>query len=491
MTQQHASTKIGPASSTAVASPVLRRKCACGNHAAGGECESCKQRLRRKGGVGESLHAVPGIVHDVLNTPGLPLDAATRSWMEPRFGHDFSAVRVHTDAVAARSAEQVDALAYTVGEHVAFATGRYAPASPSGRHLLAHELTHVVQQSGGRAGAGSVAHDEAEADRSADAVVAGHALPPISASRPALRKQHATTAPTGSTAASVDADAARAEEHCDLQALCRQHFQHRDRVDQARVTAAYRRCAPGSLSVVSPGLDPCLSIAAVPPAPEGTPTGPRATPPTHPAPTAPGSGSGASGSSGGLHLPSTTLDFHLGDLQVQLDLPSSLTATLPISYQGVQVLSFRIEAGTSGEFSLTITLNAVPHVRISLRAGVSVGDHPSASAGLVIEATDTVCRAQDPETARAALQRAGNQLRDAVRAAQRSPQVEALRDVVAGIVAVHGAIEAARAHCHQVPSVRVELGAHAPLGPFSPSTPPTDADRGAAPYVGGTVTIPF
>ena len=131
MTQQHASTKIGPASSTTAASPVLRRKCSCGNHAAGGECESCKQRLRRKGRAGESAHAVPGIVHDVLSTPGRPLDAATRAWMEPRFGHDFSAVRVHTDAVAARSAEQVDALAYTVGHHVAFAAGRYAPGSPS------------------------------------------------------------------------------------------------------------------------------------------------------------------------------------------------------------------------------------------------------------------------------------------------------------------------------------------------------------------------
>jgi hypothetical protein len=69
--------------------------------------------------------------------------------MEPRFGHDFSRVRVHTDARAARSARAVSALAYTVGQDVVFAAGKYAPASTVGRELLAHELTHVVQQSSG------------------------------------------------------------------------------------------------------------------------------------------------------------------------------------------------------------------------------------------------------------------------------------------------------------------------------------------------------
>lgn len=483
MTRQHASTKTGRTSPATIASPVLRRKCACGNHAAGGQCESCSRRPRRKARSIESAHVKPGAVQDVLRAPGQPLDAATRAWMEPRFGHDFSAVRVHTDAAAARSAEQVDALAYTVGHHMAFARGQYAPGSMSGRRLLAHELTHVVQQSGGATGDGSVAHEEAEADRSADAVLAGHTLPAISASGPALRRQHATTPTAGSSASTVDADVGQAEEHCDLQALCRLHFQHPDHVDQARVTAAYRRCAPGSLSMVSPGMDPCLSVTALPSTPTGPTVGPRATPAPTSAP--------ATGGGGGLHLPSTTLDFHLGDLQVQLDLPSSLTATLPISYQGARVLAFTIEAHTSGEFSLSIVLDRIPHVRISLRAGVSVGDHPSASAGLVIEATDTVCRAQDPETARAALQAAGNQLRDAVRAAQSSPQIQAMRDVVAGIMAVHSAIDAARAHCHQVPRVRLDLGAHAPLEPFSPSAPPTATDRSEAPYVGARVTIPF
>jgi hypothetical protein len=82
----------------------------------------------------------------VLNAPGSPLDAQTRAFMEPRFGHDFSKVRVHTDAKAAESARGVNALAYTVGHDIAFGAGQYAPQTLPGRRLLAHELTHVAQQ---------------------------------------------------------------------------------------------------------------------------------------------------------------------------------------------------------------------------------------------------------------------------------------------------------------------------------------------------------
>jgi uncharacterized protein DUF4157 len=85
------------------------------------------------------------VVHDVLAASGQPLDSAAREFMEPRFGYDFSRVRVHTDAKAARSAESINALAYTVGRHIVFGEGRYAPASSAGQRLLAHELAHVLQ----------------------------------------------------------------------------------------------------------------------------------------------------------------------------------------------------------------------------------------------------------------------------------------------------------------------------------------------------------
>jgi Domain of unknown function (DUF4157)/Protein-glutamine gamma-glutamyltransferase len=89
---------------------------------------------------------VPLIVHDVLCSPGQLLDFGTREFMESRFGHDFSQVRIHTDAQAAESALTVNALAYTAGRDVVMGAGQYAPGTIEGRKLLAHELTHTIQQ---------------------------------------------------------------------------------------------------------------------------------------------------------------------------------------------------------------------------------------------------------------------------------------------------------------------------------------------------------
>jgi Domain of unknown function (DUF4157) len=92
--------------------------------------------------------AVPPMTGDVLRSPGQPLDAASRAFFEPRFGHDFSKVRVHADRDAAESARRVNALAYTVGRDMVFGQGQFSPHSSSGRRLLAHELAHTVQQRG-------------------------------------------------------------------------------------------------------------------------------------------------------------------------------------------------------------------------------------------------------------------------------------------------------------------------------------------------------
>lgn len=87
-------------------------------------------------------------VQHVLASPGRPLDASTRDFFAARFGHDFGDVRVHDDAAAAASARGVQALAYTVGTDLVFGAGQYSPGTSAGRHLLAHELTHVIQQRG-------------------------------------------------------------------------------------------------------------------------------------------------------------------------------------------------------------------------------------------------------------------------------------------------------------------------------------------------------
>jgi hypothetical protein len=116
----------------------------------------------------ERYSAVPPNVHEVLRSPGQPLAPDILAFFEPRFGHDFGDVRVHTNARAGDSAKAVNALAYTAGPNIVLPADSYRPASPDGRKLLAHELTHVVQQSlppgGGQA---SEQAAETEANRNA------------------------------------------------------------------------------------------------------------------------------------------------------------------------------------------------------------------------------------------------------------------------------------------------------------------------------------
>jgi hypothetical protein len=126
----------------------LQRECTCG-----GECDDCKKEkhevLQRETNADDAPATAPQSVHDVLRGRGNPLDHSTRSFMESRFGRDFSSVRIFNDGAAARSARAVSANAYTVGEKIVFGQSKYAPDSPSGRRLLAHELAHVVQQDRG------------------------------------------------------------------------------------------------------------------------------------------------------------------------------------------------------------------------------------------------------------------------------------------------------------------------------------------------------
>lgn len=103
-------------------------------------------RAQRDAGGPAGGFTAPAIVGEVLQSRGAPLANDTRAFMESGFGHDFSKVRVHTDARADASARAVNALAYTVGHDIGFRTGHYDPATTRGRRLLAHELTHVVQQ---------------------------------------------------------------------------------------------------------------------------------------------------------------------------------------------------------------------------------------------------------------------------------------------------------------------------------------------------------
>lgn len=133
--------------------PPLQRTC---------DCSSGHPKLQNEHAVHKHLEiqrvradniremAAPSVVHQVLRSPGEPLNPNARAFFEPRFGHDFTNVRIHADARASDAAQAISAKAFTVGQNMVFRAGQYAPETNSGRSLLAHELTHVVQQSGNR-----------------------------------------------------------------------------------------------------------------------------------------------------------------------------------------------------------------------------------------------------------------------------------------------------------------------------------------------------
>ena len=141
---------------------LVQRKCACGGTTdASGECEACRKKRLQRAGLPASPSPAPGgkvpaSVHAALSESGAPLDRSTRAFFERRLGHDFSRVRVHAGSTASASAAAINAQAYTVGRDVVFGAGYYRPSSPEGRRLLAHELTHVVQQARGAGQSGQV-----------------------------------------------------------------------------------------------------------------------------------------------------------------------------------------------------------------------------------------------------------------------------------------------------------------------------------------------
>ncbi|CAN92241.1 hypothetical protein sce2082 [Sorangium cellulosum So ce56] len=165
------------------------------------------QRLvqrRVKSGHSQELDEAPSVVTDTLRASGEPLDAAVRAYFEPRFGHDFGQIRVHTDARAAKSAAALQAVAYTFDRHIVFGAGQYSPSTREGRMLVAHELAHAVQQSqASPAAASPTPHrlvvgpaggvHEQEADATAARVIDGggaHATPSAVSAAPVVQRKY-------------------------------------------------------------------------------------------------------------------------------------------------------------------------------------------------------------------------------------------------------------------------------------------------------------
>jgi hypothetical protein len=145
--------------SAPIETAIIQRKCAAcaGAEKEGSDCHCDEENpVRRRADAAHAGHDGSQPVGTAaasrirgLQGSGAPLPQAALDQFEPRFGHDFSTVRVHTGGAAAESARELGAQAYTLGQDIVFAAGRYAPETPAGQQLLAHELTHTIQQTGG------------------------------------------------------------------------------------------------------------------------------------------------------------------------------------------------------------------------------------------------------------------------------------------------------------------------------------------------------
>jgi hypothetical protein len=159
------------------------------------------QRAVGNSGVAEAMEEERSPVHDVISSSGSPLPTEVRADMEGRFGTSFGDVRVHNDGAAHESATSVNAQAYTVGPNIVFQRDKYDPSSDTGKHMLAHELTHVVQQrngpvDGSDAGGGVKISDPSDRFERDAVANADHVM---SSPAPASDVQHATSPEGGAS----------------------------------------------------------------------------------------------------------------------------------------------------------------------------------------------------------------------------------------------------------------------------------------------------
>ena len=397
--------------------------------------------------AGGEAGTAPAVVHEAIAEPGQALDEGARAFMEPRFGHDFSRVRIHYGTRAVEAARAVAARAFTVGNDVVFGTGQYAPGTHAGRRLLAHELTHVAQQNG----------------------PASHPLPDSGAAGVLQREPDDTGVPSPDAPAPDAMTSARsAEERCDIAALCRIKRTNPGAVTDAQIQTVTRRCRP-RLSPASP-LPPCLNPAALMP-PSALVPG-KAPACLTPAPTTPPPTTG---------LPDlsrfTKFTFNLGDATLSVELPKSATFKLPVALRGAYRITFSLKAETSGKFTFTVTLDGLPHIQIKASSSVDVSGE-SGSSSLTVSSTWKTCHAPNALETKTALESAGTKLKEALVNFKKpiDPKNEEilgkrLVNVVGGIAEVYSAVEKAKGKCTPTSVLEFGLQSQYPLTKESETVP--------------------
>jgi len=391
---------------------VLQRKCACG-----GKCDDCakKQNLQRRQSNGPEPNRVPAVVHQVLGSQGQPLDSALRRTMESRFRHNFADVRIHRDQRAAESAQAVNADAWTIGRHIAFQPHLYAPETPAGQRLIAHELAHVTQQRHASSNAPLTIGDphapaEAEADRAADAAVGGAIPAPLAPTPTGLRRQPSgyKLPPNPDLQLKLDPTLTAA-----FLARCQMGEGDFKLCAQIRAMAMGQPLPPSSepapdLSPNSPTMKAILADINKPPIfPPGGPG-------QKPLPPAPGP---APDTDSGPDLPDlsgvkkaiekvTKFEFRFGHTVINVSLPTEVVAQIrPIA--NARNVVFSVKAEVTGAFTASMSIDR--EMPISLSAKVDAADK-TFTASLTLDSGRGDCEAKIPADAISKVQDAATKI---------------------------------------------------------------------------------
>ncbi len=519
---------------TPMLSRLLQRKCICGQHTTEGECKECNKKnldLQRNQSNNQESSDIPEIVYDTLGSLGQPLDRGTRHFMESRFGRDFSQVRVHTDKKATKSAHAINALAYTVGNNIVFGSRQFAPKITAGKQLLAHELTHVVQQSSQSSPSTAdlrIKQDsaaETEATQTANLVASGGKVnQPIHSHSSAIQKTEPKNPrnrdfnlPKLTISPEIKAMlfAQCASGNLRDPALCAQL--------QLEITRPLPTPALLSPPSTSFGLAPQLELGRRTPdlSPEATSRiladimrppltlGPQSLlPSSQQLPLAPRriplQPQAATSSLSEL----LSFSFQAGPVQFAVELPKRVEAKLPIPLRNARSLAFSLQAESSGNFSFSITLNGLRHVTVAARAGVNVDKDKgvSGSAGLDITTTRTVCNAENSQALRSKIIAAGNKIKkapqesDRIRGALSGTDAtqasepfdfDKLVEIAEAIGEMYDAVEKSKSGCTQVPVATLNFGTQQPISPSDAALNDPDPTKRLVPSIGLGFTFHF
>jgi hypothetical protein len=442
--------------------------------------------------------------------------------MEPLLGHDFSQVRVHTDVSAERSARSLNAQAYTMHKDIVFAPEQYAPRTTAGKRLLAHELTHTVQQSNhptsvspqqlGISNPSDPA--ETEAEEVAQQVLNGSGVHSAIHQSPArLQRQLASKAPDSVTLSS--GLSINAQLFAQMMAMCAQGKLDPIqciKMQQAAGLLTDPTATPSSRFGMKPMelgdrssnklpsmaeirkiLDEsnralgALGVGKPIPPPPGWQLTPNAT--AQPAP--------ATTSSSPSLEDLLSFKFQAGPFKAEVELPKSVKLKLPVALTKAKTLTFEIQAESSKTFSAAIRLDGLLHLNFALKAQMNVDKDKgnSGSAGLEIQTTRTVCSADNPESLKAKIMQSGEKLTKGMKELETAPadeRLEKLVDIAGAIGEMYDAIDKSKKGCKDVPSATFNFGLQGPLSePSSPDKLDPDPLKRPTPFLGVSLTIPF